>query len=133
MKNQRRKNYKNNNCKNKNYNPLRTQFDSNGPLGKVRGTAQQIADKYVISSREARVSGDRVLSEELLQYSEHYLRMIVQWRIDNPAPEKEENQDNDQSKESEKSVEESADVEQGGETETTSTDESSEAEEKEAV
>ena len=133
MKNQRRKNYKNNNRKNKNYNPLRTQFDSNGPLGKVRGTAQQIADKYIISSREARVSGDRVLSEELLQYSEHYARLIVQWRIDNPTPEKEEIQDNNQSKESEKDGENSTDEAQVVETESVEENESAEAEEKEAV
>ncbi len=29
-------------------NPLRQQMDSNGPLGRVRGNAMQIMDKYLV-------------------------------------------------------------------------------------
>ena len=73
----------------KNLNPLRSQFDSNGPAGKMRGTAQQIVDKCKAAAEEARVSGERIKAEELMQCAEHYARMIVQYNIDNPAPEKE--------------------------------------------
>ncbi|MGB1360553.1 MAG: DUF4167 domain-containing protein [Alphaproteobacteria bacterium] len=102
MRNNRKKHYNKNsnrnNNKNRNYNPLRTQFDSNGPIGKVRGNAQQIADKYTAAAREARASGDRVKAEELLQYSEHYLRMIIDYRIENPAPVKEESSKSEDAK-----------------------------------
>ncbi|MFL2660055.1 MAG: DUF4167 domain-containing protein [Alphaproteobacteria bacterium] len=93
--NKRRPYNKNNGRNKKNLNPLRSQFDSNGPIGRIRGTAQQIADKYISASREAKVAGDRVREEELLQLSEHYLRMIVEWRIENPALEKEKNDKSD--------------------------------------
>ena len=93
--NKRRPYNKNNGRNKKNYNPLRSQFDSNGPIGRIRGTAQQIADKYISASREAKVAGDRVREEELLQLSEHYLRMIVEWCIENPTPEKEKNDKSD--------------------------------------
>lgn len=87
--NKRRPYNKNSGRNKKNYNPLRSQFDSNGSIGRIKGTAQQIADKYISASREAKVAGDRVREEELLQLSEHYLRMIVEWRIENPTLEKE--------------------------------------------
>ncbi|MGI9462184.1 MAG: DUF4167 domain-containing protein [Alphaproteobacteria bacterium] len=57
-------------------NPLRQQWDSNGPLGRVRGNAMQIMDKYIILAKEATSDGDRVLAEACLQYAEHYQRMV---------------------------------------------------------
>ena len=36
-------------------------FDSSGPEGKVRGTPQQIIDKYLVLARDAQLSGDRVI------------------------------------------------------------------------
>ncbi|MCC6007083.1 MAG: DUF4167 domain-containing protein [Rhodobacteraceae bacterium] len=51
-------------------------FDSSGPEGKVRGTPQQIIDKYVALSRDATLSGDRVAAENFAQHAEHYLRMM---------------------------------------------------------
>ena len=110
--NKRRPYNKNNGRNKKNYNPLRSQFDSNGPIGRIRGTAQQIADKYISASREAKVAGDRVREEELLQLSEHYLRMIVEWRIENPTLEKEKNDKSDN-----KSEEVSENIEQDEQTE----------------
>ena len=96
MRNNKRRPYTKNSGRNKkNLNPLRSQFDSNGSIGRIRGTAQQIADKYISASREAKVAGDRVRQEELLQLSEHYLRMIVEWRIENPILEKEKNDKSD--------------------------------------
>ncbi len=51
-------------------------FDSSGPEGKVRGTPQQIIDKYNQLTRDAHLSGDRVASENFQQHAEHYLRML---------------------------------------------------------
>jgi len=51
-------------------------FDSSGPEGKVRGTPQQIIDKYNQLARDAQVSGDRVAAENFQQHAEHYLRLL---------------------------------------------------------
>lgn len=51
-------------------------FDSSGPEGKVRGTPQQIIDKYQQLARDAQLSGDRVATENFFQHAEHYLRML---------------------------------------------------------
>ena len=53
-------------------------YDSAGPEGKVRGTPQQIIDKYVSLARDAQTSGDRVASENFLQHAEHYQRIVIQ-------------------------------------------------------
>lgn len=52
-------------------------FDSNGPEQRVRGTAQQLFDKYQQMGRDASSSGDRVLAESYFQYAEHYFRIIT--------------------------------------------------------
>lgn len=51
-------------------------FDSSGPTGKVRGTPQQIFDKYTQLHRDAVLSGDRVDAENYAQHAEHYLRLL---------------------------------------------------------
>ncbi|MEL6598956.1 MAG: DUF4167 domain-containing protein [Pseudomonadota bacterium] len=51
-------------------------FDSAGPEGKVRGTPQQIIEKYQTLARDAQLAGDRVATENFLQHSEHYTRML---------------------------------------------------------
>lgn len=51
-------------------------FDSSGPEGKVRGTPQQIIDKYTVLARDAQLSGDRVAAENFQQHAEHYTRML---------------------------------------------------------
>ncbi|HLS58339.1 MAG TPA: DUF4167 domain-containing protein, partial [Paracoccaceae bacterium] len=51
-------------------------FESAGPDGKVRGTPQQIIDKYLVLARDAQVSGDRVAAESFLQHAEHYTRLL---------------------------------------------------------
>ena len=53
-------------------------YDSAGPEGKVRGTPQQIIDKYLSLARDAQTSGDRVMSENFLQHAEHYQRILIQ-------------------------------------------------------
>lgn len=51
-------------------------FDSSGPEGKVRGTPQQIIDKYLTLARDAQLGNDRVAAENFLQHSEHYARLL---------------------------------------------------------
>lgn len=52
-------------------------YESAGPEGKVRGTPQQIIDKYQGLARDAQLSGDRVGAENFLQHAEHYVRILV--------------------------------------------------------
>lgn len=56
-------------------NPNRA-LDSNGPDVRIRGTAQQIYDKYQALARDATSSGDRVKAENYLQHAEHYFRVL---------------------------------------------------------
>jgi len=51
-------------------------LDSNGPEVRIRGTANQIYDKYLALARDASSSGDRVKAENYLQHAEHYFRVI---------------------------------------------------------
>lgn len=51
-------------------------YDSNGPMGRQRGNASTLYEKYTTLARDAHSSGDRVLSENLMQHAEHYLRII---------------------------------------------------------
>lgn len=53
-------------------------FDSSGPEGKVRGTPQQIIDKYNQLARDAQLAGDRVAVENFQQHAEHYSRMLAE-------------------------------------------------------
>ena len=53
-------------------------FDSSGPEGKVRGTPQQIIDKYNQLARDATLGNDRVAAENFQQHAEHYTRMLGQ-------------------------------------------------------
>jgi hypothetical protein len=51
-------------------------FDSSGPDGKVRGTPQQIIDKYSQLARDAHLGNDRVAVENFQQHAEHYTRLL---------------------------------------------------------
>ncbi len=51
-------------------------FDSSGPEGKVRGTPQQIIEKYNQLARDAQLSNDRVATENFQQHAEHYMRLL---------------------------------------------------------
>lgn len=51
-------------------------FDSSGPEGKVRGTPQQIIDKYNQLARDAQLANDRVAAENFQQHAEHYTRLL---------------------------------------------------------
>ncbi len=51
-------------------------FDSNGPDLRVRGTAQQLFEKYLQLGRDATSGGDRVMAESYFQHAEHYFRIL---------------------------------------------------------
>ncbi|HWK12997.1 MAG TPA: DUF4167 domain-containing protein [Rhizobiaceae bacterium] len=70
-------NNNNNNNNRKGPNPLTRSYESNGPDVKIRGSAQQIADKYTTLARDAQSAGDRVMAENYLQHAEHYNRIIA--------------------------------------------------------
>ena len=53
-------------------------FDSSGPEGKVRGTPQQIIEKYNQLARDAQLANDRVATENFQQHAEHYLRLLAE-------------------------------------------------------
>lgn len=51
-------------------------FDSNGPDVRLRGTSQQLFEKYLQLGRDATSSGDRVQAEGYFQHAEHYFRIL---------------------------------------------------------
>ena len=53
-------------------------FESAGPEGRVRGTPQQIIDKYLSLTYDAQLSGDRVAAENFQQHAEHYARLLTE-------------------------------------------------------
>ena len=50
-------------------------YDSHGPTQRVRGTAQQVHEKYAQLARDAASSGNHLLAESYQQHGEHYLRV----------------------------------------------------------
>ena len=57
-------------------NSLNRVYESAGPEGKVRGTAQQIIDKYAALANDAMTAGDRITAEGFHQHAEHYQRIV---------------------------------------------------------
>ena len=53
-------------------------LDSSGPSVKVRGSARQVYDKYLLLARDAKSSGDTILSESYFQHAEHYARILIE-------------------------------------------------------
>lgn len=51
-------------------------FDSSGPDVRIRGTSQQLFEKYLQLGRDATSSGDRVMAESYFQHAEHYFRIL---------------------------------------------------------
>lgn len=51
-------------------------FDSSGPDLRIRGTAQQLSEKYLQLGRDAMSSADRVMAESYFQHAEHYFRIL---------------------------------------------------------
>jgi hypothetical protein len=67
-------------------------FDSSGPEGKVRGTPQQIIDKYNQLARDAQLGNDRVAFENFQQHAEHYTRMLAEAQREMDARRDQQNQ-----------------------------------------
>ena len=53
-------------------------LDSSGPSVKVRGSARQVYEKYLLLARDAKSSGDNILSESYFQHAEHYARILIE-------------------------------------------------------
>jgi len=53
-------------------------MDSSGPSVKVRGSVRQVYDKYLLLARDAKSSGDNILSESYFQHAEHYARILIE-------------------------------------------------------
>lgn len=51
-------------------------FESSGSEMKIRGTAQQLHDKYLALARDASSAGDRIAAESFFQYADHYHRIL---------------------------------------------------------
>lgn len=83
----------NNNNNRKGPNPLTRNYESNGPDVKIRGSAQQIAEKYATLARDAQSSGDRVMAENYLQHAEHYNRIIAAAQAQMPIQNAQQNRD----------------------------------------
>jgi hypothetical protein len=70
-------------------------FDSSGPEGKVRGTPQQIIEKYQMLARDAQLSGDRVAAENFQQHAEHYTRLLGEATREQNERQQQHNQQNE--------------------------------------
>ena len=69
-------------------------FDSAGPEGKVRGTPQQIIEKYMSLTHDSMLAGDRVAAENFQQHAEHYSRMLIEAQKELSEKQTEGNLDN---------------------------------------
>jgi len=50
-------------------------FESSGPDIKVRGSAQQVVEKYLQLARDATMAGNPIMAENYYQHAEHYFRV----------------------------------------------------------
>ena len=89
----RSNNNNNNNNNRKGPNPLTRNYESNGPDVKIRGSAQQIAEKYATLARTRMSAGDRVMAENYLQHAEHYNRIIAAAQAQMPIQHFRDNRD----------------------------------------
>ena len=76
--NKSRNRNKNNNRRGSASNNINRVFESAGPEGRVRGTPQQIIDKYLSLTYDSQLSGDRVAAENFQQHAEHYSRLLIE-------------------------------------------------------
>jgi len=76
---------RNRNAGKRNHSSKNRNFESSGPDTKVRGTAQQILDKYLVLARDATSSGDRIMAEGYFQHAEHYYRVLNADRGETPT------------------------------------------------
>ena len=55
---------------------MSSNYDSNGPDVKIKGTASQVQDRYQALARDAVSMDNRVAAENYYQHAEHYQRII---------------------------------------------------------
>lgn len=60
----------------------------------MRGTPQQIIDKYTQLARDAQLSGDRVNAENFQQHAEHYTRLLGEAQREMEARREQQERDN---------------------------------------
>lgn len=77
MKRSRGRNRRSGGNNQNNFNNPNRHFESVGPDVKIRGSAQQVLEKYQQYARDAQTSGDRILSEAYYQFAEHYQRIVA--------------------------------------------------------
>jgi|GEM_PF-945585 len=67
---------------NANVNLKNQNFESSGPTGKIRGTAQQVYEKYIALARDVGtgLNSDRILAEKYYQFADHYYRLLLSVR-----------------------------------------------------
>merc|ERR1711974_480238 len=70
-------------------------YESTGPDVKIRGSAQQILDKYQQYARDAMTAGDRVKAEAHYQHAEHYARIVASFQKDKPRNKNDDNDSDD--------------------------------------
>lgn len=90
----RSKNSRNRSQQHQGGNVVNRVFDSSGPEGKVRGTPQQVIEKYNQLSRDAQLSNDRVAMENFQQHAEHYLRLLSEAQREMDAKREEQERQN---------------------------------------
>lgn len=74
--NRRPRNRNNNNAGRRNNQPRTQVYDSNGPDVRIRGTAHQVAEKYLALAKDSTALGEHTIAENYFQHAEHYIRMI---------------------------------------------------------
>ena len=52
-----------------------TSLESTGPCGKLRGTALQLHEKYLMAAKDALIQNDDILAETCFQYADHYMHL----------------------------------------------------------
>ncbi|MCL3883484.1 DUF4167 domain-containing protein [Marivita sp. GX14005] len=92
--NKRSRNKSNRNRSNSVGNVVNRVFDSSGPEGKVRGTPQQIIDKYNQLARDAQLGNDRVNAENFQQHAEHYMRLLSEAQREQDARREQQEREN---------------------------------------
>ena len=72
----RNRNNNNNNGGRRNNQPRTQVYDSNGPDVRIRGTAHQVAEKYLALAKDSTAVGEHTIAENYFQHAEHYIRII---------------------------------------------------------
>lgn len=94
MKRSRGRNRRPSGNNNSSHNNPNRHYESVGPDVKIRGSAQQVLDKYLQYARDAQTSGDRVTSEAYYQFAEHYQRIVAK-QTDSKEKQRKEREDRD--------------------------------------